>query len=301
MSDPKEPEQPPPTKRTIRTEDTQAKQEKVMFEKKEARTDAKEEQQTAMGTTIIEREINPQNNDHYFKEFKKLETRLRKIAGLGDTTPFSEILRQAASKFFLIKEKESIIIQLQHLRNIIAHADGIKYITTVSNLAFEELEKIICLLENPPTVKEIFRTDVYKVNVDEIAENVILTMQEKTYTHVPVYKNGKFWGVFSESTLLEWLVENIVENIKEENAQFYKLQIKDIKREYLHSSFNKTEFIEANESIFEVQKKFDEAIKKRERLGALLITETGKRDELPIGIITAWDLPRIDEYIKKYS
>ena len=43
---------------------------------------------------------------------------------------------------------------------------------------------------------------------------------------------------------------------------------------------------------------FEEAIEKGRRLGALVITKSGKKDELPIGIITAWDLPRIDQYIE---
>ena len=62
---------------------------------------------------------------------------------------------------------------------------------------------------------------------------------------------------------------------------------------------NIVKFIPANKSIFEIPELFNKAISNNKRLGALLITKTGKKDSKPIGIITAWDLPLIDKYINK--
>lgn len=120
-------------------------------------------------------------------------------------------------------------------------------------------------------------------------------MKESLYTHVPIYQNGKFYGTLSESTLLSWLVDNI----KEGKAQFYKRLIGDIKKEYLFNENDKVDFISETKSIFEVQAMFEESIRRGQRLGALIITKSGKNDEKPIGIITAWDLPRIDQFIER--
>ena len=42
---------------------------------------------------------------------------------------------------------------------------------------------------------------------------------------------------------------------------------------------------------------FEDAIYGKNRLGAVLITKNGTKDEKPLGIITAWDLPKLKEYL----
>ncbi|MBI4225855.1 CBS domain-containing protein, partial [Candidatus Roizmanbacteria bacterium] len=196
---------------------------------------------------------------------------------------------------YIVKTKRSILLDLYALRNVFAHADREKYIAEVKQIAFKEIENIIQLLDKPPTVGEVFRKKVYYVNLDEIVEIVVKEMKDKIYTHVPIYHEGKFWGVFSETTLLSWLVDNINEG----QAQFYKKQVKDVNKKYLFNDTNIVDFIPTNKSIFEIPELFNKAITKNKRLGALLITEDGRKDSSPIGIITAWDLPVIDRYISK--
>src|SRR3989344_1409209 len=226
------------------------------------------------------------NHQAFFTQFKTLETKLRRIAKSTDIESFYNILDKA---------KRSVLLDLHALRNVFAHSDRDRYIATVNQIAFKEIENIVKLLDNPPTVEEVFKKEIYRVNLDEIIDIVIRKMKEKIYTHVPIYDNDKFYGVFTETTLLDWLIDNINEG----RAQFYKRQIKDVNRKYLFNDTNIVKFIPANKSIFEIPELFNKAISNNKRLGALLITKTGKKDSKPIGIITAWDLPLIDKYINK--
>lgn len=231
----------------------------------------------------------------YLKEFKRLETKLRLISRTGDGERFYSILDKVERDNYLIKAKRNLILDFYALRNVFAHAERDKYIAEIKEFAFQELQKILKLLENPPTVGVVFKTEVYTTTPKEITEVVLRKMSENLYTHVPIYQNGKFYGTLSESTLLAWLVDNI----KEGKAQFYKRLVGDIKKEYLFNENDKVNFISETKSIFEVQAMFEEAIRKSQRLGALIITKSGKKDEKPIGIITAWDLPRIDQFIER--
>lgn len=231
----------------------------------------------------------------YLKEFKRLETKLRLISRTGDGERFYSILDKVERDNYLIKAKRNLILDFYALRNVFAHAERDKYIAEIKEFAFQELQKIIKLLENPPTVGVVFKTEVYTTTPKEITEVVLRKMSENLYTHVPIYQNGKFYGTLSESTLLSWLVDNI----KEGKAQFYKRLIGDIRKEYLFNENDKVDFISETKSIFEVQAMFEEAIRRVQRLGALIITKSGKKDEKPIGIITAWDLPRIDQFIER--
>ena len=53
------------------------------------------------------------------------------------------------------------------------------------------------------------------------------------------------------------------------------------------------EFVSANTNAFLIKKWFTEAVKNRKRLGAVFVTTNGQQDGKLLGIITAWDLPRI--------
>lgn len=235
-------------------------------------------------------------NHLYFEKFKILEKKLRKIAKASDADDFYHVLNKVEEVNYLIKYKRGLLRDLNALRNVFAHSDREKYIAEVNQLAFEEIDKLIKLLNKPPTVNQLFNKKVYSVNLEEILELVIKEMQKNIYTHVPVYKDGKFWGIFSETSILSWLVENINEG----KADFYKPQMKNVKREYLYNQTNIVDFISEKTSIFKVPELFSKAINKSSRLGALLITKTGDKDELPTGIITAWDLPLIDDYINRF-
>ncbi|WML60291.1 hypothetical protein [Neobacillus sp. PS2-9] len=54
------------------------------------------------------------------------------------------------------------------------------------------------------------------------------------------------------------------------------------------------EIVAKDINIFEVENIFEQAHKKKRKLEGVIITENGKADEAPLGIITAWDLIEID-------
>lgn len=230
----------------------------------------------------------------YLTEFKKLEAKLRKISKIGkDNVSFRDIVKEAKRINPVIEANEGLIEDLYGLRNVFAHADRDKYIADVNNFAFAELSRLINLLDNPPKVGDIFKREIYTADLHDILKDILKEMKEKIYTHVPIYDGGKFVGILSETTILEWLCENISDC---GTAYFEKKRLKDINRKYLHTVINQHKFVKGETSIFEVQKMFDNAISDQERLGVVIITPSGQKNEKPIGIITAWDLPKIKEY-----
>jgi CBS domain-containing protein len=229
----------------------------------------------------------------YLATFKKLEARLRKIAGAGNSTmQFKDIVEKAGNKNPAVMAKKGIIGNLYGLRNVFAHADMDKYIADVNDLAFAEIDKIIGLLDNPPKAIDIFGGDVFIARLNDDMGVVLRKMKDNLYTHIPVYDNDRFIGILSEATILEWLVENINEG---GIAYFMEQKVGDINRGYLHPKTNECKFIKQTASIFEIYKMFEDAIYGKNRLGAVLITKNGTKDEKPLGIITAWDLPKLKD------
>jgi predicted nucleotidyltransferase len=54
------------------------------------------------------------------------------------------------------------------------------------------------------------------------------------------------------------------------------------------------DFVAKSTNIFDVETIFEKSHKVKKKLEAVIITENGKKDETPLGIITPWDLIEID-------
>lgn len=231
----------------------------------------------------------------FLDKFKRIESSLKRISRLsGDNVRFKELVSTSARINPVVQHKSNELWSLYGLRNVFAHGDRDQYIAEIKQIAFDQLDLILKLIDNPPVIGNIFSKSVFTASSNEITEVVLRAMQQKLYTHVPIYDDNKFIGLLTETTLLDWLVENINEG----RAQFYKRRICDINLSYLNSKANRFLFAPAGTSIFDVYQKFLNAIDGNARLGAILITENGKRDERLLGIITAWDLPKIQGYLE---
>lgn len=238
--------------------------------------------------------VNTKSNA-FLAKFKIFEKEIKKLAGVkSDYTQQKDIIRFAKKKNPLIGYKEDLISDLYALRNVVAHIDREKYIADINEYAFNELNKFIQLLEKPPKAIDVFNAEIFKCSTTDISDSVLRKMKERLYTHIPVYDNGKFIGVLSESTILEWLVENIEAG----KVNFHKKTIGDINRKYLNNKIDLYKFAPSNKSVFEIQKMFDEAIENKKRLGVVFITENGKSTGEILGLVTAWDLPKIRDYLK---
>lgn len=233
-----------------------------------------------------------ERKNKYLEEFRMLEKKLKEIGGAeDDTVRYKDILNKAKQKNPAVEYYEGLLWDLYGLRNVFSHTDRDKYIAEVNDMAFEKIKDILKILTKPPQVGTCFNKNVFVTNTEDRIEEVILTMKEKLYTHVPVYNKKKFIGVLSETTIFDWLVESI----KKAETDFRKKIVGDINPKYLNSKENKYEFISTQTSIFEIKKLFNNYIEKQKRLGVIFITKTGTKNQNILGIITAWDLPKIDD------
>lgn len=236
--------------------------------------------------------VKKQNN--YLELFKKLEAKLKELAGNCGDTKFGDIVKKASDKNYYVKERRDILSDLYGLRNVLAHSDREKYISEINQLAFDEINDFLKNLEHPPKVNSVFSTEIYSVTTNDFLEDVLKKMKEKLFTHIPVYQDSKFIGVLTETSILDWLVDNIHDG----RAEFDKKTIAFINKRYLNCPTNRFRFISEKTSIFEVQELFEKAIKKEERLGVIFVTENGEKEEKITGIITAWDLPKIRTFLR---
>ncbi len=131
---------------------------------------------------------------------------------------------------------------------------------------------------------------IYTARLDSNLNEILKEMNKNIYTHVPIIKENKMVGIFSENSLLSYLAESgeaIITNDMTIGALADYLPLKSHQGECF-------EFLARRATLTQVFEVFNKAIRSHRRVGMLFITEHGHAGERPLGIITAWDLASPD-------
>lgn len=227
----------------------------------------------------------------FIEKFQCFENLLKKSTNSDDNTRFSQVLKRASERNSYINKNFYLIEDLYALRNVFSHRERGKYIAKINSFILKEVEKLIKILQNPPTVISKFKVDVYQANTFNDIPTVMKIMREKTYTHVPVWRDNDFIGVFSYTSFFEWLAER--QGKENQEITFTKKIMGDIDRRYLNPPSVNYIIIKESTDLYEVSPMFEIATSKNKRLDCLLITPNGVKGEKLTGIITPWDLGSI--------
>lgn len=231
----------------------------------------------------------------FIKLFNQLEKLLELKTGKYDFESFNTKLNNLCEKFPLYRYFKQDLEQINKIRNAIVHEYIETELAIPSNWTIKKLEEIIQAIKRPPTALAIATPEknIFSCNLNSLISEVIKKMAKSTYTHVPVIDNGKFIGVFSESSLVTWL------GGKAEKGGFIleETKIRDI-ISFIKPINDFWEFIPRNMNVYEIREKFYQATLEKigktfKRLGVLFVTQNGRENEKIIGLVTAWDLQKI--------
>lgn len=113
-------------------------------------------------------------------------------------------------------------------------------------------------------------------------------MYENQISQAPVVQEGRFIGLLTANTIARWLganVENDLFSVKE-------TLISEV-LEYTEDP-NHVAFMNPEHTVFDVFELIQQYELKGNRLEAILVTHSGKATESILGIITIWDLPKMN-------
>lgn len=229
--------------------------------------------------------------DEFNRLFQEFESIVKRRAEVRDETKFKDALRKLSNNNSYVKDQYQRIEDIYALRNVFAHKNRGDYIADVKEIALKEIQDLLERVKNPPTAGQKFGCDVFSANDEDFIVSIMDTMEEKSYTHVPLYVDNDFAGVFSYTSFFSWL--HHVYKQSQENPHFTKKFMSDISRKYLNSPSVNYIFIESSRDIYTVPSIFDDRTKRKQRLDCIFITENGEKNEPLQGIITSWDLGSI--------
>ena len=147
--------------------------------------------------------------NRFLSNFKKLESELVKLSSLDDDyisfyRALSNVYQRKINDVVSDEDNYDILKQASDLRNILSHENNVCIPTSSFNEKFEE---IVDAIVNPLTCLDIatLRKDLTFASVDDKITSVCKLMNERGYSNVPVYDNGKVIGVFSRTTFFDYL------------------------------------------------------------------------------------------------
>lgn len=228
--------------------------------------------------------------DEFKSKWQLIENEVIRRAQMTDGQGFVKAFSRLVAQDSLLAQKADIVDDLRALRNIYSHRDRVRYIAKLQSHVFKDLDEIYELVVHPPTVLDKFGCEVYSTKPDDLILQVMDTMSEKIFTHVPVLESGKLTGVFTYNSFFEWahdVLGNKTANYLE------KERISDINRRYILPPTVYYDCVSADLPAGNVESIFRENTKHLRRLDCIFVTDDGLKKAPIRGIITPWDLYKV--------
>jgi CBS domain-containing protein len=236
--------------------------------------------------TALEKKTEKTQSGQFEVAFNRIHRCLKDMVKDAGSDAFVELLNSGYKNHSIIRKYKNELYQFAKLRNAIVHekVDMDYYIAEPHKSVVKRIEEIAAHFEKPPLAMGIASSPVFYYYDDALLKDVLKAINKFEFTRLPIYdQNNQYKGLLTSSDIIRWMAKQLTSNvISLENVKVREL-LRDNKKYYV-------DFIAENTSIYEVEELFDSYHIKDKKLQAVILTENGKSNSRPKGIITPWDL-----------
>lgn len=225
--------------------------------------------------------------DEFLDIYKQLEEELEnkyKGAKRRSTSVVMEFLRDSESE--PVRDELDLC---REIRNMLTHNANLagEPVLQPSAPVVDALRNTLEFVRRPPLAID-FATKADRLMCADLEQKVLRLMQimdENGYSHIPVMRGGKFFGVFSVGSVFLYQLKTGGRAITAQT------ELKDL-AEYLdiRERMENYEFVPKAETYTAVRRKFERIRGKNKRISVIFITETGHPGERLLGMLTPWDV-----------
>ncbi|MBY0213486.1 MULTISPECIES: CBS domain-containing protein [Priestia] len=226
-------------------------------------------------------------SDRFEVAFNRIHDSLKKLIN-ADTDKFTSLVR-FGSNHKVVGTYRNELYQYAKLRNALVHERkelGF-YIAEPHQEVVVRIEKIAEILSRPNYALSIATKKVICFEYDDQVEKVIRVLKNYPFSQYPIYKNKEYFGIVSSTAIVKWAADHLLNSI----LDLSDTKIGDI---LVYEDQQLITFAPKSINIFEVEEIFEKYHQSKRHLEAVIITENGISNEVPLGIITAWDLIELD-------
>jgi len=216
--------------------------------------------------------------------YNRIDGRLRRALTKKKRISFIQVVTDyARNKRFWTDDAEFLKV-IGKLRNVIIHekTQPYKYLAVPTPTMVDELESILYRLTNPELAIPRFQKEVETVSIKDPLSNVLRKISYRDYSQFPVYDGQRFKGLLTENGITRWLAYHVSS----------KLSLVELEEVFVDQILRNEEqrenyiFVNRNKTVNEIKELFAG----KELLEAVLITESGSKNQELLGIATRWDM-----------
>lgn len=221
------------------------------------------------------------NAQRFLDAYASVENKMTAILKETKYVPFSQLLARCAEKNKIVSNNMETLREYHELRNAIVHmrGDQSEIIAEPCDSVTETIESIATQLNRDDCILNYAVHPVKTVKLEDSIKDAFETMEHLNTSKIPVYDENTYKGVLTNSMIAKYALE-----ISNEGC---------VKDALSNDTDAKVLFLSKSANIQEAIKGFDKSIKEGKKLVAILITEHGNINEVPLGIITMADVPTI--------
>lgn len=220
--------------------------------------------------------------------FNQIHESLKLIVKIEDDR-FKVLLDAGSRKHKMIDKYYNDLKQYAKLRNSLVHnkKELGRYIAEPHIDVVKQIEKISTIFNKPDYALSIATKEVIYFDYEDSILSTLQAIKKYGYSQYPVYKNKKCVGLLKTGDIVNWMSENIINTI---------VDVTDLKVGHVIANVKNhpIEFAPKSIDIFSIEDIYENKHKEKVDLEVVIITENGRWDESPLGMVTAWDLIEID-------
>lgn len=226
-------------------------------------------------------DTNESNAQRFLDAYSVIETKMTSMLKETKYVPFSQLLMRCSEKNKIISSHMEALREYHELRNAIVHmrGDESEIIAEPCDSVTENIERIAKMLNMEDSILNYAVHPVKTVKLEDDIKEVFAMMKSLDTSKIPVFDGNVYKGVLTTTMIAEYA-------LNDSSRGTVKDALKSAKED-------RVLFLSKNANIQEAIKGFDKSIKEGKKLLAILITEHGNINEVPLGIITMADIPTL--------
>lgn len=240
--------------------------------------------------------MNLNNTDKFLDLYRQLEIigRANYFPELPEGSPIITRLTTIPA----LREFKEDVEYCRVVRNFLVHTPRVRDVYPVipSDDMIKILEKCVARVKSPTKAMSfaIRRENMFTASLDHKVIKVTNYMNNKGFTHIPIFHEDKLLGVFSDNVIYSYICDKGTMHI-DENTEFTEFI------NYLGLSCHINEyfaFMKADSTLYEAADLFNIDSKSMKKLAVIFFTDSGRSDGCIMGMMTPYSLLRdAPEYV----
>ena len=231
-------------------------------------------------------------SDRFLEAYNAIDKLLRARLGADRATGFYAMVERAAALDGAVRRYSTDLKEFADLRNAIIHerTDG-RVIAEPHPETASRLEAILEQLRRPPKLGDLFRARVISSSASAPIGQAAKAMLDGNFSQTPVYEGDLFVGLLTSETIARWLGDQLASGV----GLLEEVGVREVLRYTEDPEHYK--FRSRTATVFDALADFDEFARRGKFLDAVLITNSGQKNEKLLGIVTIFDMPKLHDAV----